>query len=197
MSENYSEELHSSPHNMKSEIFFESLDEKHFSLVHKWFNLTHVQAFYSLREWTIEEISKKLEPYIQGVGEIRCYIVCIHGKSIGYVQSYPVKLHPWDNQNLSESVIQDSAGVDLFIGEEKYIGKGNACKILDAFLEQYIWPFYRYCLADPNILNEPSLRLFKKCGFQECCLIRTKDALQRPVTLQLFIKEREAKFTGI
>ena len=37
---------------------------------------------------------------------------------IGYVQCYPVKKHPWNNQNLVEEVLQNSAGMDFFIGDK-------------------------------------------------------------------------------
>lgn len=178
------------------EISFESLEEMHFPLIHKWFNSPHIQAYYSLRDWTIEEIRQKLTPYIKGVGEMKCYIVSVKRNPIGYVQSYPVKFHPWENQDLANDVIQESAGIDLFIGEKELVGKGLGCDVLDAFLEHHIWPYYRYCLADPNIYNEASMRLFKKCGFREHTRIKTQDALKQPAILQLFIKERNEEFRG-
>lgn len=173
------------------EITFISLNEEHFPLIHVWFNKLHVQTFYSLRAWTIEDVRQKLTPYLQSMGDIKCYIVFLGKKPVGYLQCYPVKKHPWDNQDLSEDIVQDSAGLDLFIGEEELIGKGLGCQILKTFLKMHIWPHYRYCLADPDIRNEASLRLFKKSGFRECQLIKSADALKRPVTLQLFIKERD------
>jgi aminoglycoside 6'-N-acetyltransferase len=173
------------------EFFFEPLTEKYFSLIHDWFNAPHIQAFYSLRDWTVEEVRQKLTLYIRGMGDMKCYIISFDKTPIGYVQCYPVNKHPWDNQDLTDEIIQDSAGIDLFIGEKEFIGKGLGCQILDTFLKRHIWPYYRYCLADPDIRNEVSMCLFKKCGFREHQQINCKDALQRPVTLQLFIKERE------
>ena len=141
----------------------------------------------------MEEVCQKLIPCIQGVGDMKCYVIFIDKTAIGYVQCYPVKKHPWDNLDLPEEVIQDSAGLDFFIGEKKLIGQGLGCQILDAFLKSHIWPHYRFCLADPDICNEISMRLFRKCGFKEHQLINSKDALQYPVSLQLFIKERECE----
>lgn len=172
-------------------ISFTPLSEEHFPLIHAWFNEPHVQAFYSLRTWTLEEVRQKLTPYLQGVEGLKCYIALIDQIPIGYVQCYPVKKHPWDNQDLPDEIIQNSAGLDLFIGEKKFIAKGFGRRILDAFLTSHIWPYYRYCLVDPDIRNEASIRLFSKCGFKEHQQISSKDALQRPVSLKLFIKERE------
>lgn len=174
-----------------SEPSFILISEEYLPLIYAWFNEPHIQAFYSLRTWTMEEVRQKLTAYIQGAEDLKCYIVFIDKTPIGYVQCYPVKKHPWDDQDLTDEIIQDSAGIDLFIGEREFIGKGLGCRILDTFLQRHIWPHYRYCLADPDIRNEACMRLFKKCAFQEHQRINSKDALLRPVTLQLFIKERE------
>ena len=124
---------------------------------------------------------------------MECYIISIDKTPMGYIQCYPVKEYPWDNQNLLEDVIQNSAGMDLFIGEKKFIRKGLGCKIVEAFLQNYIWTRYKYCLVDPDIRNDISIRLFKKCGFRKHQQINSKDALNRPATLQLFIQERPLK----
>ncbi len=58
-------------------ISFTPLSEEHFALIHTWFNEPHVQSFYSLRAWTIEEVHQKLTPYIQGEGGMECYIISI------------------------------------------------------------------------------------------------------------------------
>jgi aminoglycoside 6'-N-acetyltransferase len=129
-------------------------------------------------------------PYVQGQKQIKCYIIFHNEHPIGYIQSYSLKDYPWENQDLDTKVIQEAAGIDLFIGEERCVGKGLGSEIINRFLEKYIWPSYRYCLADPDIRNEISLRLFQKCGFTEHKQILSKDALQRKVSLQLVIKER-------
>ena len=176
-----------------TEIRFEPLNESHFSLIHHWFNKPHVQAFYSLRLWTQEEIRKKLAPHLKGEKHIQSFIIYLGKKPVGYIQSYPIKDHPWDNQELSEKIIQAAAGFDLFIGEEENLRKGLGFKVINSFLHQHIWPYYRYCLSDPDIRNEASIHLFQKCGFTKHKKIDTLDALKRTVTLQLFIKERNFK----
>lgn len=176
---------------------FVSLDGFHFPLIHQWFNKPHVQAFYSLREWTFEEVHKKLMPYVQGEKQMKCFMIYYGEHPIGYIQSYPIKEHPWENQDLPDEVIQEAAGMDLFIGEEEYVGRGLGCEVVNQFLERQIWPSYRYCLADPDIRNEVSVRLFQKCGFIEHKQIGSKDALQRITSLRLFIKEKfESKMIG-
>jgi RimJ/RimL family protein N-acetyltransferase len=172
-------------------VTFLPLCKSHFEMIHDWFNKPHVQLFYSLREWTLEEVAKKLTPYLQHVGQIKGYIIYLNECPIGYIQSYPIKEHPWENQDLLPEVVEKAAGFDLFIGEENYLNRGFGCKIVDCFLNVYIWPSYRYCFVDPDICNTASINLFKKCGFTSYQQINGKDGLQRQVTLKLFMKENE------
>jgi hypothetical protein len=63
--------------NNEPHIRFTPLEEGHFSLIHQWFNNLHVQAFYSLRSWTLEDVAKKLTPHIRAGSQMRsnCLIV--------------------------------------------------------------------------------------------------------------------------
>lgn len=175
---------------VKANIQFKDLNDSHFDLMFHWFNKPHVQAFYSLRTWTYEEVCQKLEPYILGEKQISCFIIYLNDLPIGYIQSYPIKDHPWENQDLSEEIIQEAAGFDLFIGEETYLNQGLGKQIIEGFLEEHIWPKYQYCLVDPDIRNEASMRLFLKCGFIEHKQIDSKNALKQTVTLKLLMKKR-------
>lgn len=176
--------------NNEPHIRFVPLEEVHFSLIHQWFNNPHVQAFYSLRSWTLEDVAKKLMPHIRHEKQIHGFIIFVNTIPVGYVQYCPVKDHPWEDQELPENIAQEAAGMDLFIGEEKYLGKGLGQEIVLCFLENYIWPYYQYCIVDPDVRNESSIRLFQKCGFIKHKVISTADALKRRVQLQLFIKKK-------
>jgi len=175
---------------MDPNIHFEALNDSHFPLIHRWFNQPHVKAFYSLRAWTLKEVQQKLN--LQSQKQIHAFIIYLDQKPIGYIQCYPVKDHPWENQQLANDIVEEAAGFDVFIGEEEYLQQGLGSKIIDCFLKQYIWPTYRYCIVDPDIRNEASLRLFQKYGFQKHKEILALDAVQRPVTLLLLIKKKSA-----
>ena len=47
-----------------NKIEFRPLSLSDIPLIHQWFNLPHVKEFYSLRNWTEDEVLKKLQPYI-------------------------------------------------------------------------------------------------------------------------------------
>lgn len=172
-------------------IQFVPLNEFHFSLICQWFNKPHVQAFYSLRVWTSEEVRNKLTPYLQHEKGIKGFVIYLDKQPVGYTQCYPIKDHPWENQDLPDDVILEAGGLDLFIGEEEYLGKGVSFQIINSFLKEHIWPSYKYCLVDPDVRNKASLRLFQKCGFARHKCIDYIDALGQSVMLQLLIKKRE------
>jgi RimJ/RimL family protein N-acetyltransferase len=174
---------------VKGNIQFKPLNESHFDLMLRWFNKPHVQAFYSLRTWTYEEVCKKLEPHVRGEKQISGFIIYLEDCPIGYIQSCPIKYHPWENQDISEEIIQEAAGFDVFIGEEDYLNQGLGKQIIECFLKEHIWPHYQYCFVDPDIRNEASLRLFQKCGFIEHKQIDSQDTLKRSVTLKLLMKK--------
>lgn len=175
---------------VRANIQFKPLNESHFDLILKWFNKPHVRAFYSLRTWTYEEVCKKLNPDLRREKQITGLIIDMNESPVGYIQSYPIKNHPWENQNLPEEIIEIAAGFDLFIGEETSLNQGLGRQIIECFLEEYIWPKYQYCFVDPDIRNTASLRLFQQCGFIEHQQICSENALKQPVILKLLMKKK-------
>ncbi len=154
-------------------------------LIHRWFNTPHVQAFFSLREWSEEEVLKKLQPVLEKERSVFAFIIYMGKKPVGYIQYCPIEEHPWPDQEIREEVSKTAAGLDLFLGEAEMIGKGLGSQIVLAFLEKEIWPKYSWCFADPDERNSASKRMFQKCGFEFHKNIASEDALKRPVTLSL------------
>lgn len=176
---------------MNSKTFtFRQLALSDIPLMYHWFNLLHVQQFYSLRQWTEDEVLKKLEPYIVGAKPVTGFIILMNDRPIGYIQKYPVRDFPWQDHNFTEEIVQNAAGIDLFIGEESLIGKGIGHELIQSFLEQYIWPVYQYCIVDPDLHNQAAIRCYQRLNFKEHAIVDNNDALVRPVKLKLMIKQR-------
>lgn len=170
-------------------IQFTSLDESHFPLLHRWLNAPHVQKFYSLRNWSQDEVARKYLPYLIHEKRVHGFIIFLKSKAIGYIQYYPVKDHPWPKQGFSREIAEQAAGLDLFIGEEQFCGRGYGVEIIEEFLKSYLWPHFRYCIVDPDVGNEASIRLFERVGFQVHKVIHTQAPVGRSVDLQLMILE--------
>jgi RimJ/RimL family protein N-acetyltransferase len=169
-------------------ISFSELHSDHFSLMYDWFNKPHVQIFYSLRNWTKEEVFQKLLPYIAFDKGVHGFVTAADKHLIGYIQYYPIALHSWPEQDLPQHIINTAAGVDLFIGEESYIGQGWGTEIMNVFCQTVLSKKYRYCVVDPDVRNLASLRMFAKCGFCPHKTVNSRDALGNEVKLQLMLK---------
>lgn len=171
-------------------ISFEPLSSDYFKVMHKWFNTKHVQKFYSLRDWTLSEIVHKYTLVIHSQTKpIQGFIIYLQDTPIGYIQCYAVADYPWIDQKLSKEIIQNAAGVDLFMGEKDILRKGIALCALDMFLTLYVWTKFTYLVVDPDVDNITSQNFFKKLGFKDHRIIDTKDVLGRKVRLQLMIKK--------
>lgn len=175
---------------MLNTFSFRSLELSDVPLMCQWFNLPHVMEFYSLRKWTEDEVLAKLRPYILGEKPVLGFIVLMNDMPIGYVQQYKVSDYPWPNQNLAEEIINNSAGMDLFIGDENLVGKGIGSQVIREFIENKIWSMFRYCIVDPDIRNIAAIRCYEKLNFQEHAVIDTEDALGRSTKLRLMIVKR-------
>lgn len=172
-------------------ITFKPLAFSDIPIMHQWFNKPHVQAFYSLRQWIEQEVLEKLKPYILSDNPVNGFIILINQQPIGYVQYYNVKDYPWNNQNLSEDIIEHAAGMDLFIGEERFIGKGLGGEIIKNFLDAMIWPQFQYCIVDPDVNNTAAIRCYEKLHFKEHAIIEAENALKYVTRLKLMIRNRK------
>lgn len=180
-------------HMKKNTINFRPLDFSDIPLIHQWFNLPHVQQYYSLRDWTEHEVLNKLCPYILGTKSVSGFIILFDEIPIGYLQFYKVKDYPWPNQNLAQEIVDSSAGMDLFLGNIDMTGKGFGGKIIQAFINHKIWPEFQYCIVDPDVNNESALRCYEKLNFKEHTTVETEDVLGNPIKLKLLILARSLK----
>ena len=149
--------------------------------------MPHVQAFYSLRSWTEDEVLTKLTPYITGEKPVSGFMILLDENPIGYLQSYKVSDYPWSNQDLPDGIVKSAIGLDLFIGNSELIRKGWGCRIIQAFIEALIYPQYQYCVVDPDVRNDVAVRCYEKLKFKEHKILDTVDALKRPAKLKLMI----------
>lgn len=169
---------------------FQGLTLDDIPLIHQWFNLPHVQEFYSLRVWSEAEVMKKLQPYILKEKPVYPFLVLNNGVPIAYVQYYCLIDYPWPNQELSNAIIQNGAGMDLFLGEPKLLGKGYGKKIIQQFLDEKIWPNFSYCVVDPDVENRAAINCYKSLGFETHKIIQSENALQKKVKLNLMIARK-------
>jgi len=134
---------------------------------------------------------KKVLPNITGEKPVHSFIVYACNTPIGYIQYYRLIDFPWPDQSLLDEIINQGAGMDIFIGDVNYLGKGYGKKIINDFLNEIVWPLFNYCVVDPDVKNNVSLQCCEKLGFKKHKIIKTENALGSPAELCLMIKSKQ------
>ena len=133
--------------------------------VAKWRQSEHVQRWWvSDGEPTLEAVTEKYSPRIDGRTPTRMWVAEVNGRSVGFVQDYRIADYP-DYAILAPN--PDAIGVDYLIGDPHWIGRGIGTRMLWAWLVRMHrrFPDAVTCFAAPDHRNEPSLRVLDKVGF--------------------------------
>jgi aminoglycoside 6'-N-acetyltransferase len=156
-------------------VNFEPLHEEHFPLLLKWLEAPHVKKWWDTDVlWTPELVEKKYGTYTQryklenGVKKgIDAFIIFLDDIYVGYIQLYDTVDFPREEDSTATNTLRKSlAGIDIFIGEEDYLGKGLSFLILNQFLKIFVDPHYEACFVDPDSANIAAIHAYEKVGFQ-------------------------------
>lgn len=154
-----------------SDLHFEPLKETHFSLLYRWLNVSHVKEYWD-RCSSLQEVQGKF------LDKIACdwqqaFIVSCMGTSFGYVQSYQaVKAgNGWWSDELDSTV-----GIDQFIGEAAWLGKGLGAAMGTAFSNWLLAQTNtEKVITDPSPHNMRAIRCYQKAGFRQRGIVTTPD----------------------
>ena len=147
-----------------------TLEDK--NIMHKWMNDERVLEWYEGRDKPFTEEMILEEFYESWEDEIVRVIIAVDNKPIGYGQVYRVynevyKAYEYEDKN--EVVF----GMDQFIGEPDYWGKGIGTK--------YIKMIFNYLMneknadaiiTDPRVVNERAIRSYEKAGFKKLHIVK-------------------------
>lgn len=132
----------------------------------EWLAMPHVSLWWR-DPATMEDVVKDYGPCIDGTEPTDAYIAYIGDKSIGLIQSYRLVEYPEHESSIN---IPKSAGIDLFIGDVDYIGKGYGPQMIMQFIENILigkYPGIDNVVTDPEITNVASIKAFEKAGFKK------------------------------
>jgi aminoglycoside 6'-N-acetyltransferase len=149
----------------ESLITFTPLQEKDFPLMHHWLNEEHVKVWWGKEGKSFENINSKYTRYLDGSEKTQGFIIHYDKKPIGYIQTYKIDDHPEYKKQLD--IAENAAGLDLFIGEKNFTGKGLGTLVVKKFTDEIIFKIYDVvsCIADPSQRNLASIKAFQKAGF--------------------------------
>lgn len=145
---------------------FRPLTEDGLPLMHRWLNLEHVMRFYSPGGMTYEAVKRKYLPRINGTEPTYSYLIMDGEFPVGYIQAYLICDFP--DYARAIGVDDRAAGVDLFLGEPNYIGRGLGPAIIRQFLREVVWGRMgaSACVIGPEVHNQAAIRAYAKAGFR-------------------------------
>jgi len=130
--------------------------------------MAHIQGTYYPEGLVSEkEVKEKFGKRIDGIDteKVKPFIILYNQKIIGYIQTWKLSDSPKYQKLLDLSF--DASGIDLFIGEKEYLGKGLGSEIIKKFIKEIIVKLFNLprCIAGPDEGNTPSVKSFEKAGF--------------------------------
>ena len=134
--------------------------------VARWRAQAHVHAWFA--EEGSPDVRSVTEMYgarIDGMTPIRMWVAEVNGRSVGFVQDYPIRDVPGFALLVPDP---DAIGVDYAIGEPEWVGRGLGARIMWAWMlrTRHRFPEARTYFAAPDHRNEGSLRMLDKAGFE-------------------------------
>ncbi len=146
-------------------ITFQRLKTLDLTLIHRWLNTPHVARWWYDDVGPYEEVAEKYVSYIEGEQPVDPYLILHDNRPIGYIQTGRIS-HDEEYDRLVGT--EDSAGVDLFIGEEDLLYKGLGAYILQCFLKEIVFAEedIKVCVIGPEPENRVAIRAYEKAGFR-------------------------------
>jgi RimJ/RimL family protein N-acetyltransferase len=139
-----------------------------------WLSKPHLKTWWDPEiVWTADLVAEKYGSYIEGYkleGGIKkpmqAYIAHVDDVSVAYVQLYNAHDFPREDGASLDDLPRSLAALDIFIGEQAYMGRGYGSAILKQFLQEYVANNYDACFVDPDKTNLQVIRAYEKTGFE-------------------------------
>ncbi len=166
----------------ESDWLFEPLKEGHFEMMLGWLEAPHVKQWWdSDTSWTIEKVREKYESYVQrykivdGRKEaIEAFVIVFKGEPVGYIQVYDLRRHDYPTNFKLDELPKKLAGIDVFLGEVKVIGKGLGSFVIQQFLREKVAKKFDACAVFVDIKNNPAQIAYLRAGFKKMQEIHLK-----------------------
>ena len=150
------------------EISFRRLRASDLELMHRWLNASHVRPWWYAEGTSYAEIEEHYLPASEGREATKLFLILYEGEPpIGFIQSYRISAK--DDETYAGLVdVEDSAGLDLFIGDPEYLYRGLGRHVIRRFLSEHVFsePGIAVCGLGPELKNSAAIRVHEKAGFR-------------------------------
>jgi aminoglycoside 6'-N-acetyltransferase len=156
-------------------VAFRRLAADDLQQVFLWLIRPHVARTYAPAPGTFMEVVAKYGPRTHDDNVVKAYFFSVDGTDAGYIQAYDLAHFPDYAAQIGGA--QGVACVDLFIGEERLVGKGIGSRVLRQFVDEVVFAAEGFdaCMAGPAEGNLASIRAFEKAGFSRCGIVKPPD----------------------
>lgn len=152
---------------------FQPIQQKDLTLLFEWLGLPHVSEWWrESRDYQIfhAKYEKKLKDHTIGQ-----FLICHNTKPFGFISWYDAAHCPIR----SEAFPHPTFGIDLFIADRDYIGKGYGQQIITQFIDEILMPMKpKKIITDPELINTRSIHVFEKVGFKKTKIVEGTDGTQ-------------------
>jgi RimJ/RimL family protein N-acetyltransferase len=157
---------------------FQRLTHADLPLMHRWLTGDHVRQWYAKRSLSYTDVLHRYQPFINRECPTEPFLIVYAATPIGYIQTYALVDYP--DYNLYVQADDRAAGVDLFIGEPRYLGQGLGSLSLRAFLTTIVFanPRFTSCIMGPEPANQRAIRTYEGVGFRYWKTIQLPDAAE-------------------
>ena len=148
-------------------ISFRRLRSSDLALMHRWLNEPHVRRWWYAEGTSYGEIEEHYLPAIENQEATEPYVILYEDRPIGFIQHYPISAE--DDETYARLVdVENSAGVDLFIGDPEYLYRGLGSHVIGRFLSDHVFsnPEIGVCVIGPEPNNAAAIRAYEKVGFR-------------------------------
>ena len=137
---------------------FKELAESDLPLIKDWLQQPYVSKWFDTNEWINEIFPNLISDWVW------YFRAELDSKPVGFAQYYNTSKAPkgpWSSQPTG------TIGIDFFIGNPSFLGKGYGILLVKNFVEFVINNVNpKRIIADPDKENIKSQHILKKCGFR-------------------------------
>lgn len=159
-------------------IGFRFMTEDDLPRMHRWLNEGEALRWYGQKPTTLEEVTREYAPKLHGRGDLLAMIITYDGAAIGYIQRYFTRDEEeyWGHQHFPD----DTAGIDLLIGEPAFQHRGLGPHVIRTFLKQHVFAdgTTARCIIDPDPANVIAIRAYEKVGFRYLRTLQPPDHIE-------------------
>lgn len=155
----------------KGIMTFYPVEKKHHDLIYGWLHKIHVQPYFYGEG--LKNTLKNLEFFVNGIktnGSYRFehWIAYIDEIPFGFLMTSRID-GPYNSNDPYSKWYEDgkeTITLDLLIGEEDYLGKGLASRMIQEFLLDKFSHISKV-MIDPEEDNPRAIRVYEKAGFRK------------------------------